>query len=82
MSELFVLVNIKTREKLLCSWGENVPPLFNQTVHYIGVTNGLGSYRQMISNGFYDRRDFKKPTPVKNNSKVERMKCLLKCKKV
>lgn len=59
----FLLINHKTKERYLCSWGENEPDFYGQKVNFIGITeNGLGGYRQMLSNGFIDRR-FEKYTP-------------------
>lgn len=57
--EYFVLICKKTRKKLLCSWFPNQPDYFGQKVHYIGVTDGLGGYHNILKNGYYDRRDFK-----------------------
>lgn len=54
MKEYFVL--FKGRQSVLCSWHENEPDLYGRKVHYIGVTNGLGGYREMINNGWIDRR--------------------------
>jgi len=54
--KLFVLVNYKTKERYLCSFDENLPPLFGQKIHYIGITNGLGGFRSMLSKGFVVRK--------------------------
>ena len=55
----FVMVNKKTRARLLCSYKANQPDYFNQKVNYIGIQSGLGGYNSMINLGWYDRRDFK-----------------------
>lgn len=54
--EYFLLINYKTKERVLCSWWENEPYCWGRKVYYIGVTNGLGGYHNMIAKGFIDRR--------------------------
>ena len=56
--QYFVL--FKGKESYLCSWFENEPDFYGRKVHYVGVTDGLGGYRQMLAKGFTDRR-FNKP---------------------
>lgn len=78
MNNYFVLFNSK-REKLLCSWGDNEPDFHNQKVHYIGITNGLGGYKDMLNKGWFDRRDFK--NYYNPNSKIKSLKFLLNARK-
>lgn len=56
MRTYFLLINYTTKERLLCSWFQNEPNFNGQEIHYIGLTNGLGGYRQMLDKGFIDRR--------------------------
>lgn len=55
---LFVLFNSK-REKILCSWFDNISQHFGQKVYYIGQTNGLGGLEAMKSLGWFLRSSFK-----------------------
>jgi hypothetical protein len=66
---MFLLINYKTKERLLCSWFENEKDFHAQKIHYIGLTNGLGGYNQMLAKGFIDRR-FNKPAILGRSKRV------------
>jgi hypothetical protein len=64
----FVLINYKTKQKLTCCWTKT-HKYFNETIHYIGVTDGLGGYNYMLSLGFQDRR-FRKPVKTLPSKRI------------
>lgn len=73
----FVLKNYKTREKLTCCWS-HTHSHFGQKVYYIGVSEGLGGYNYMISQGWVDRRTEK---VKQQSSKYENLKSNLDSQK-
>ena len=64
----YFLLRRNKNESLLCSWFENQPNYFNRKVYYIGVSNGLGGYKYMLSQGWIDRRNNK---IIKKHSKLK-----------
>lgn len=63
MENYFVLY--RGKEKLTCTWHKS-HVFYNQTIHYIGVTEGLGGYYKMIGEGWIDRRFHKNEKNILN----------------
>lgn len=71
---MFVLQ--KGKERLLVSF-QATHEFRGQTVHYVGVKNGLGGYRKLIDEGWVDRR-FNRPEITFNKLQCEIIRRILK----